>query len=130
MVQQRFLVESAWQVGEMLESELIRIEGGIVVLALNGRLTLGSRLSQLEAEVKTLANAGSLKVILDLEHIEYADSAALGVLLHASSTLKAKGGQLLLAAPNQRLRDLFTLTNTTALMSIYPDRAACVSHLL
>jgi len=113
-----------------LESEIIKIEGGIVIVALSGRLTLGSRLSLLDAEVSALANDGNLKVILDLEHIEYADSSALGVLLHAAGAVRAKGGQLLLAAPNQRLQDLFTLTNTAQLLVSYPDRAACIAHLL
>jgi anti-anti-sigma factor len=114
----------------MLESEVIKVEGGIVVLDLKGRLTLGSRLSLLEAEIATLANVGSTKVILDLTNVEYADSSALGVLLHASSTVRSKGGQLLLAAPNQRVQDLFKLTNTTQLLTSYPDRATCIAQLL
>ncbi|HZD47812.1 MAG TPA: STAS domain-containing protein [Silvibacterium sp.] len=113
-----------------LETEVLKVEGGIVVFALKGRLTLGTRLSLLEAEIKTLANGGPRKVILDLEHIEYADSAALGVLLHASGAVRSQGGQLLLAAPNQRLQDLFRLTNTTQLLTSYPNRAACISQLL
>lgn len=114
----------------MLESEVIKVEGGIVILELKGRLTLGSRLSLLEAEVATLANSGATKIILDVEKIEYADSSALGVLLHASGAVRSKGGQLLLAAPNQRMLDLFKLTNTTQLLASYPDRATCIAQLL
>jgi anti-anti-sigma factor len=112
-----------------LESEVLKIEGGIVVVVLKGRLTLGSRLSLLEAEIGAVAG-GALKVILDLENIEYADSSALGVLLHAAGAVRAKGGKLLLASPNQRLQDLFSLTNTTALLPSYPTRAECISQLL
>ncbi len=86
----------------MLETEVLKIEGDIHVVALKGRLTLGSRLSLLEAEINTLADNGARKIILDLENIEYADSSALGVLLHASGAVRAKGGKLLLAAPNER----------------------------
>jgi anti-sigma B factor antagonist len=114
----------------MLESEVIRVDGGIVIVNLKGRLTLGSRLSLLEAEIATLAKAGETKVILDLEDIEYADSSALGVLLHASGAVRSKGGQLLLASPNQRLQYLFKLTNTTQLLASYPDRATCIANLL
>jgi len=114
----------------MLESEVIKVEGGIVVLDLKGRLTLGSRLSQLEAEITTLANGGATKVVLDLANVEYADSSALGVLLHASAAVRAKGGRLVLAAPNQRVQDLFKLTNTTQLLAAYPDRAASIASFL
>jgi anti-anti-sigma factor len=114
----------------MLETEILKIEGDIHVLALKGRLTLGSRLSLLEAEINTLAGNGVRKIILDLQNIEYADSASLGVLLHATSAVQAKGGRLLLAAPNERLRDLFKLTNTTQLLPSYPSRAECITQLL
>jgi len=114
----------------MLESEVIEVEGGIVVLDLKGRLTLGSRLSQLEAEITTLSNGGAIKIILDLADVEYADSSALGVLLHASAAVRAKGGKLVLAAPNQRVQDLFKLTNTAQLLATYPDRAASIASLL
>jgi anti-sigma B factor antagonist len=113
----------------MLETEVLKIESDIHVVALRGRLTLGSRLSLLEAEINTLADKGARKIVLDLEHIEYADSAALGVLLHASSAVRAKGGRLLLAAPNERLLHLFTLTNTTQLLPSCPTRAECISQL-
>ncbi len=113
----------------MLETEVLKIESDIHVVALKGRLTLGSRLSLLEAEINTLADDGARKIVLDVERIEYADSAALGVLLHASSAVRAKGGRLLLAAPNERLQDLFKLTNTTQLLPSYPTRAACISQL-
>ncbi len=111
-----------------LESEVLTIAGGIVVMVLKGRLTLGSRLSLLEAEINTLAKNGTLKVILDLENVEYADSAALGVLLHATAAIKSKGGELLLGSPGERLQDLFKLTNTSQLLAIYPDRASCIAH--
>jgi len=114
----------------MLETEILKIEGDIHVVALRGRLTLGSRLSLLEAEIDTLAEKGARKIVLDLQKVEYADSASLGVLLHATSTVRAKGGKLLLAAPNERLQDLFKLTNTTQLLPSYPTRAECITQLL
>lgn len=114
----------------MLETEVTKIEGGITILALKGRMTLGSRLSQLEAELKSLAGAGNLKLILDLKDIEYADSAALGVLLHSSGFLKSKGGRLVLVGLAQRLQDLFVLTNTMALLNVAPDRAAAIAQLI
>jgi anti-sigma B factor antagonist len=113
----------------MLETEVLKIESDIYVVALKGRLTLGIRLSLLEAEVNTLTGNGARKIVLDLEGVEYADSAALGVLLHATSAVRAKSGQLLLAAPNERLQDLFRVTNTAQLLTICPSRADCISQL-
>jgi anti-sigma B factor antagonist len=113
----------------LAEPEVVTIEGGIIVISLKGRLVLGPQISHLETEIQTLARDGAEKVILDMEEIEYADSAGLGVLLHASGAMRAVGGQLLLAGPNRRLRDLFKLTGTTNLLAIYPDRASCLAQL-
>jgi anti-anti-sigma factor len=112
----------------LAEPEIVSIESGITLVLLRGRLVLGPQMSRLESEIQTLVTDGVRRVILDLEQIEYADSGGLGLLLQASGAMRAAGGQLLLAAPNRRLRDLFKLTGTTQLLSIYPDRAACVAQ--
>ena len=127
----RVVVESTFlRWDQMLETEITKIEGGITVMTLRGRLTLGSRLSQFEAEVKSLADSGTLKIILDLTGIEYADSAALGVLLHSTGYLKTRGGRLVLVGLAQRLQDLFVLTNTMPLLNVSPDRASAIAQLL
>ena len=49
-----------------LESEVIQAEGGIVVLALKGRLIAGPRLTIAEAQVKSIVKQGASKLVLDL----------------------------------------------------------------
>ncbi len=113
----------------LAEPEIVTMDNNIILILLKGRLVLGPQMSHLESEIQTLAEDGASRVILDLEQIEFADSAGLGLLLQASGAVRAAGGQLLLAAPNRRLIDLFKLTSTTQLLSIYPDRAACIAQL-
>lgn len=113
----------------MLESGIVRRDDGIAIVNVKGRLVLGSSLSLLEAQITTLNNEGVKKLVLDLEKVDYADSAGLGVLLHTSAAVRAGGGQLLLAGPNKRLAELFDLTNTRQLLGICPDVAACIEQL-
>jgi anti-sigma B factor antagonist len=112
-----------------LESEVIQAENGIVIVALKGRLIAGPRLTIAEAQVKSIVKQGTNKLILDLEHVEHADSSGFCLLLHAFTALTASGGQLRVAAPNKRLLDLFQLTETDRLLSICPDRATCMESL-
>ena len=103
-----------------LDSEVLRLEDGIVVLVLKGRLTLGSRLSLTEAQINSLLQEGANRVVLDVAHVDYADSAGLGVLLHAAGMQRTGGGKLVIAGPNETVRKLFELTNTTPLLTIAP----------
>jgi anti-sigma B factor antagonist len=112
-----------------LESEVIQAESAIVVIALKGRLIAGPRLQIAEAQVKSIIKQGVGKLILDLEQVEHADSSGFCLLLHAYTALSANGGQLRIAAPNKRLQDLFQLTETHRLLSICPDRNACITSL-
>ncbi len=112
-----------------LEAELIQAESGIVVMALKGRLIAGPRLTIAEAQVKSIVKQGTTKLVLDVEHVEHADSSGFCLLLHAYTAISGIGGQLRIAAPNKRLLDLFQLTETNRLLSIWPDRAACIQSL-
>lgn len=112
-----------------LESELIQAEGGIVIVALKGRLIAGPRLTIAEAQVKSLVKQGAAKLVLDLAEVEHADSSGFCLVLHAFTAVSAAGGQLRVAAPNRRLLDLFHLTETDRLLSIHSDRASALESL-
>jgi anti-sigma B factor antagonist len=112
-----------------LESEMIQAEGGIVVVVLKGRLIAGPRLTIAEAQVKSLVKQGATKLVLDLSEVEHADSSGFCLLLHAFTAVSANGGQLRIASPNRRLLDLFHLTETDRLLSIYPDRDGALASL-
>jgi anti-sigma B factor antagonist len=112
-----------------LETEILQAESGIVVMVLKGRLIAGPRLTIAEAQVKSLIKQGANKLVLDLEHVEHADSSGFCLLLHAFTAISATGGQLRIAAPNKRLLDLFQLTETNRLLSVCSDRSECVASL-
>ena len=112
-----------------LESEVIQNEGGIIIFALKGRLIAGPRLQIAESQVKSIIKQGATKLILDVEHVEHADSSGFCLILHAFTSISAQGGQLRVAAPSKRLMDLFELTETDRLLTICPTRQICIQSL-
>jgi anti-sigma B factor antagonist len=112
-----------------LESEVIQVENGIVVIALKGRLIAGPRLTITEAQVKSIIKQGANKLVLDVAQVEHADSSGFCLLLHAYTALSATGGQLRIAGPNKRLLDLFQLTETDRLLSICEDLPASIASI-
>lgn len=112
-----------------LELEVLQPEAGIVLIVLKGRLIAGPRLTIAEAQVKSIIKQGADKLVLDVEQVEHADSSGFCLLLHAFTAITANGGQLRIAGPNKRLLDLFRLTETDRLLTIFPDREGCIASL-
>ena len=48
-----------------------------------GRFTLGNRLSEMEGLLNSLLADGVRKLVLDLTHVEFVDSAGLGLIMRA-----------------------------------------------
>jgi anti-sigma B factor antagonist len=109
-----------------LDAEIDRHGADAAVVKLSGRMTLGTRLREVEAQIDALAREGVRKLILDLAKVDYLDSAGLGVLMILFGRMKAVNGQLRLVAPNARLADLFRLTCTDAIFTVDADTATAL----
>jgi anti-anti-sigma factor len=100
--------------------ETKRLDSGVVVVALTGRLTFGRDAEQLEAAVRKQLDSGDRRFVLDAAGLEYIDSAGIGALVSALSSVKKAGGDLRLAGANQRIVRLFTMTGVDKLVTVYP----------
>jgi len=70
---------------------------GIYLLALKGRLVLGDESSGFRTTVDNLLSSGATRIVVNLEHVNYVDSAGLGALIEAHRKIKAQGGRLKLS---------------------------------
>jgi anti-sigma B factor antagonist len=77
--------------------------------------------------VRSLAQQGHRKVLVDLAAVSFVDSAGLGELVQASSTAKNHGGALKLASPTSRLREMLVLTRLTSVLGVYDDEAQAIA---
>jgi anti-sigma B factor antagonist len=59
--------------------------------------------------------------------VSFVDSAGLGELVQASSTVKNHGGALKLASPTSRLREMLVLTLLTSVLGVYDDEAQAIA---
>ena len=113
----------------MLETELFAIEPDITGISCAGRFTLGTRLSETEAMINQLIADGVRKMVLDLTHVEFLDSAGLGVIMHTFGTLEQMGGLLRVAGPSQQVRRLLHITHTEPILAVDPDLVSSVRKL-
>ncbi|HEY4364175.1 MAG TPA: STAS domain-containing protein [Bryobacteraceae bacterium] len=93
---------------------------GVVILSLKGRLTV-SESAIIRDKITEVAAAGHVKVILDLEHVDYVDSTGLGSLVICFTSLKKQGGALKLVNPNKRNVELLLLTKLHTVFEVYTE---------
>ena len=91
-----------------------RLEGGVVLMALRGRLdpTTGG---QVEARLLALLAPEVRTMILDLGGVDYISSAGLRVLLVVGKQLRERRGQLMLCSVQQYVKQVLDLSGFSTL---------------
>jgi anti-sigma B factor antagonist len=102
-----------------------RVYGGHVVVALRGELDTadGAR----AAAAVTAVTHGGQRVIVDLSALAFIDCRALGALLGVQRLARQGGGDVLLAAPPERVLRLLALTGLGDVLGVHASVAAAVS---
>ena len=84
--------------------------GRLTVLDLSGRITLGEGDVLLKDKLYSLLNQGRKDVLLNLAKEQYVDSAGLGAIVAAYTTMTRDGGSLKLSNVTKKLQDLLAIT--------------------
>ena len=87
-----------------------RETGTVTVLDLSGKITLGEGDTLLKDKLHSLLHQGKKSVLLNLAEVNYVDSAGLGALVSAYTTVTREGGSLKLANVTRKLQDLLSIT--------------------
>jgi anti-sigma B factor antagonist len=87
-----------------------RKDGKVTILSLAGKVTLGEGDVLLKDKLHSLLNQGQKDVLLNLAQVTYVDSAGLGAIVSAYTTMTRQGGSLKLANVTKKLQDLLTIT--------------------
>ncbi|HNW94360.1 MAG TPA: STAS domain-containing protein [bacterium] len=103
-------------------------QGSATVVAVTGRLD-ASTSTEMEKFVVGLIDAGERKLVLDFTGLEYTSSAGLRVLLVVTKKMKALQGKFLLAALNERIREVVEIAGFTAILQIHPTVEAAVQAI-
>ena len=82
----------------------------VVILDIEGKILLGEGDVQLREAIRRLLQSGVRKILLNLANVPYMDSAGLGELVRAYTTVRREGGELKLLNLTARIQDLLTIT--------------------
>ena len=98
----------------------------VTVVAVTGSidaLTADDLVSALSAQVR----AGNTRLVAAFDAVEYTSSAGLRVLLGTLKEARQNGGDLRLAAVQERVRRVLDLSGFTSILKCYPDVASAVA---
>lgn len=101
--------------------------GGVAVLDLSGKITLGEGSVQIRDAIRGLIGKGQKSILLNLGNVNYIDSSGLGELVSAYTTAKNQGAALKLLKLTKKVHDLLQLTKLYTVFDIYDDEAGAIA---
>jgi anti-sigma B factor antagonist len=98
----------------------------VMILDLKGKITLGEGDELLKDKVNSLVNQGQRKIVLNLAGVPYLDSAGLGEVVRAYTTVSRQGGSLKLLNLTKRITDLLSITKLLTVFDTFDSEDEAV----
>ena len=99
----------------------------MVVVDMEGRITLGEAASSLRQSVKDLLMKGERRIVMNLEKVQYVDSAGLGELVGIYVTVRNQGGDVKMTGVNPKILGLMQVTKLHTIFEVCADEPAAVA---
>jgi anti-sigma B factor antagonist len=99
--------------------ESSKMDPGVAVIKISGRLVFGREVDRLETVVGDLLKQGQARFVFDLSALDYADSSGIGTIVSCLTQIKKAGSDLRTAGANPRIQRLFTMTGVDKLLPLY-----------
>jgi anti-sigma B factor antagonist len=100
----------------------------IPVLLVSGKIDAVTS-KDLETALTGLIDKNKKFLVIDMEKVEFLSSSGLRVLMASLNRLKHRDGDLLLAALQPFVKDVFFLTGANRFFSIYPSQREAIKSL-
>ena len=105
-----------------------RSAGGVKILDISGQITLTRGGDQLlKDKVNSLMHQGDKRILVNLANVTAMDSAGLGELVSAYTTVTKAGGSMKLVNLTKRLHDLLSITKLLTVFDAYDSEPAALA---
>ena len=96
------------------------------VVAVHGELDFETAPELRRALIEAIGEQPGRPLVVDLEGVDFIDSAGLGVLVGGLKRVKDGGGELALVATGRSVIRVLELTGLSRVFDIHPSRAAAL----
>jgi anti-sigma B factor antagonist len=104
-----------------------RQAGDIVVLDMDGKITIGEGSVALRSAIRRLLEEKKTKILLNLAGVGYIDSSGIGELVSSYTAIGKENGQLKLLSLTQKLQDLLAITKLLTVFDVYESESEALS---
>ena len=105
----------------ILDLETKQIAPDIVVLAMKGRIVLGSDSQKIEWTLAEFLKQNQKKIIFDLSGVTILDSTGVGILVTCHAKVKKAGGSLHVTGAHGLVEEILKITSVDKIFPVYPN---------
>jgi len=98
----------------------------VTILDLSGRLTIAEGTLPFRDAIRSLADQGRRKIILNFATVTHIDSSGIGELISAYTTLNNRGGKLKLLNLPPSIEDVLRITKLLPIFEVFSDESRAV----
>ena len=96
-----------------------RSAGNVKVLDLSGQITFAQGDQQFKDKIHSLVHQGHKNILVNMANVTHVDSAGLGELVGAYTTVSKAGGSMKLLNLTKRLQDLLAITKLLTIFDTF-----------
>jgi anti-sigma B factor antagonist len=98
-----------------------RLVGNVKVLDISGQIKFTQGDEILKDKIHSVVHQGNKKILVNLARVDYVDSAGLGELVGAYTTVTKAGGTMKLLNLTKKMRDLLAITKLLTVFDTYDN---------
>ena len=97
----------------------VRDVGGVQIVELKGKITIGSGDVQLRETINKLVDSGKKNILVDMQEVTTIDSSGVGELVSAFTTATNRGAKLKLANLPAKVNDILQITQLITVFEVF-----------
>jgi anti-sigma B factor antagonist len=101
----------------------VRDVGGVRVLDLEGKITIGSGDVELRKSVEDAVAAGHNNILLNLQGVTHIDSSGIGEMVGVYTTMTRKGGKMKLVNLTPKINDILQVTQLITVFDVFDSES-------
>src|ERR1700680_3265601 len=103
-----------------------RAVGNVKVLDVTGQITMGQGNTAFKDKIHSVVNQGHKQILVNLGGVNYVDSAGLGELVAAFTTVTRNGGKMKLVNMTKKMNDLLAITKLNNVFELCDEEQKAV----
>ncbi len=103
-----------------------RSAGNVKILDISGQITFTQGDEMLKDKIHSIVHQGHTNILVNLARVDYVDSAGLGELVGAYTTVTRAGGKLKLLSLTKKMRDLLAISKLLTVFDTFDNEQEAV----